>query len=71
MNRPIEGSVHAWDILESNFIDNKGVIERKDKSHKPTQRECDAIDHLCAEWDYAWEGSNENNYPICEGAGNV
>lgn len=51
---PIEVSVHAWDILDANFTDEAGLITRKDPNRTPTEREFDAIDHLCAEWDYAY-----------------
>jgi hypothetical protein len=46
----------AWNILEPNFIDDRGIIRRKNKSYQPTAHDFAAIDHLCDEWDYAWEG---------------
>lgn len=51
-----EGDSQAWDVLGDNFRDNKGLIERKDKTIEPTQRQFAAIDYLCDEWDYCWEG---------------
>lgn len=46
----------AWDVLREHFTDAAGVIKLKDAGYKPTMREFEAIDYLCDEWDYAWEG---------------
>jgi hypothetical protein len=46
----------AYKILLTNFIDDKGMLRRKDKTYIPTEEECYAIDHLCDEWDYCYEG---------------
>jgi len=51
-----EGDVQAWNVLGDNFIDDKGIIRRKDRTLRPTARQFDAIDYLCDEWDYCWEG---------------
>ena len=45
-----------WEILDVNFIDDKGYIRKKDTNYNPSREEFDAIDILCAEWDYCWEG---------------
>lgn len=44
----------ALEILKANFIENKGVICRKDLTYQPTQREWEAIDYLFLEWDYVF-----------------
>jgi hypothetical protein len=46
----------AWWILGENFTDDKGIIRRKDRSIRPTALQFSAIDYLCDEWDYIWEG---------------
>ena len=46
----------AWKELGSNFCDDKGVIRRRDKTVEPTPKQFFAIDYLCDEWDYEWEG---------------
>lgn len=45
-----------WKILNTNFVDDNGIIRRKDNSYIPTKEEFGAIDILCDEWDYMWEG---------------
>lgn len=51
-----EGSFEAWEVLGDNFVDDRGIIRIKDKSIKPTPRQFLAIDYLCDEWDYEWQG---------------
>lgn len=46
----------AWKELGSNFCDDKGIIRRRDKTVLPTAKQYCAIDYLCDEWDYSWEG---------------
>lgn len=46
----------AWEVLKEHFDDDRGMIRRKDKTRQPTEREFEAIDYLCDEWDYCFEG---------------
>jgi hypothetical protein len=46
----------AWKELGANFCDDKGIIRRRDKTVEPTPKQFFAIDYLCDEWDYEWEG---------------
>lgn len=46
----------AWEALGQNFYDDRGMIRRKDKTARPTDHQFNAIDYLCDEWDYGWEG---------------
>lgn len=56
--KAIDGDcLKAWDILRANFNDAKGVVKRKDKNYVPTSADFAAIDCLCREWDYAYEGN--------------
>lgn len=49
----------AFKVLGPNFKSGKeeaGLIVRIDKTIIPTNEQFLAIDYLCDEWDYAWEG---------------
>jgi hypothetical protein len=52
----VDNDQQAWEILNPNFTDDKGIIRRKSSAYRPTALDFAAIDHLCDEWDYAWEG---------------
>ena len=49
-----DGDGEAWEVLEANFVDNRGLISPKQKGYTPTDRENEAIDYLWLEWDYAY-----------------
>jgi hypothetical protein len=42
----------ALDILDDNFVDNKGLFKRKDKDYEMTDEEYWALRYLIEEWDY-------------------
>ena len=43
----------AFDVIDANFFTSRGgVIYPKKFGYKMTEREGDAIDYLCDEWDY-------------------
>jgi hypothetical protein len=45
----------AFDVIDANFSTSRGgVIFPKHIGYKMTEREGDAIDYLCDEWDYAY-----------------
>jgi hypothetical protein len=46
--------VEAWEVLEKNFTDTKGVIRKKDPDYQPTKREMETLDYLWLEWDYTY-----------------
>lgn len=45
-----------WQSVGDRFTDTAGVLSRTDPSYHPTEQEFAAIDHLCDEWDYGWNG---------------
>jgi len=45
----------AWMELRENFRDDRGCIKPKNKGYEPDRDEIDAINYLCAEWDYGYE----------------
>lgn len=44
----------ALEVIADNFGDKAGFIYPKVSGYKMTEREGDAIDYLCDEWDYAY-----------------
>jgi len=45
----------AFDVIDVNFSTSRGgIIFPKKLGYKMTEREGDAIDYLCDEWDYAY-----------------
>jgi hypothetical protein len=46
----------ALQVLSTNFTQKAGVFRRNDPTYIPTPLESDAIDYLCYEWDYGYEG---------------
>lgn len=44
----------AFEVIEKNFYDKAGLIYPKKHGYKMTEREGDAIDYLCDEWDYSY-----------------
>jgi hypothetical protein len=44
----------AWTYL-SNFYDDRGIIRPKIAGTQPTEKQFQAIDYLCLEWDYGYE----------------
>ena len=50
----------AWAVLaKAGFTHCRGVI-RSPQHHRWSQRERDAVDYLCDEWDWAYEGPQES-----------
>lgn len=47
----------AWEVLGSNFTDDRGVIRPK-PGHQVTVGEAAALDYLVLEWDYAFEANS-------------
>ena len=48
----------AFAVLDANFfISRGGIIYAREYGYKMTEREGDAIDYLCDEWDYAYCGA--------------
>jgi hypothetical protein len=41
--------------ISKNFNDRQGWISKKDPQYTMTDKEADAIEYLCDEWDYAYE----------------
>ena len=46
----------AIEHLMPNFSLKSGWICRKDIDYSPTADDVSAINYLCQEWDYYWEG---------------
>jgi hypothetical protein len=45
----------AFEVIDTNFVTNRGgIIYPKHADYKMTERESDAIDYLCGEWDYGY-----------------
>lgn len=45
----------AFGVIDANFSTSRGgIIFPKQKGYKMTEREGDAIDYLCDEWDYSY-----------------
>jgi hypothetical protein len=45
----------AFEVIDTNFVIAKGwIIRPKHEGYKMTEREGDAIDYLCDEWDYCY-----------------
>lgn len=51
----------AREVLKENFDNDRGVITPKIEGYSPTEREWDAVDYLCGEWDYAYEAKKKAN----------
>ena len=50
------GDQEAFAVIEEHFsISKGGVIYPKHPGRQMTEREGDAIDYLCDEWDYGYE----------------
>jgi hypothetical protein len=52
----------AWAQLDANFVDDRGIIRRKDLAYLPTLDDYGAIDHLCDEWDYQWDAFEDKRF---------
>lgn len=50
----------AWDILDKNFYDYRGIIIKEDPNHPTSPQEWEAINYLLAEWDYEYYGDKPN-----------
>lgn len=49
----------AWDHLRKRgFTYTRGGIIQAPEDHTFIQDDWDAIDYMCQEWDYGWEGTN-------------
>lgn len=44
----------AESVLKDNFDIERGVITDKRSGYRPTDRELEAIQYLCEEWDFAY-----------------
>jgi hypothetical protein len=51
----------AFEVLKGNFNDHAGVIYPKTVGYEMTEREGDAIDYLCDEWDYCYSPTKPTN----------
>jgi len=56
MHDQFPNDADAWAVLKDNFTDNAGLITKKDPMYRASVREMDAIDYLCDEWDYSYNG---------------
>lgn len=53
----------ALKVLEEHFTWDKPalwIIRRKDPNYVPTDREWEAIDYMCDEWDFGWSNKEIN-----------
>jgi hypothetical protein len=41
-------------VISENFNDKAGMITPKSEDYKMTERESEAINYLCDEWDYSY-----------------
>jgi hypothetical protein len=53
---PESEDFEALKVLKKNFYCCAGVFVRKHSSYEPTKEEWVAINYLCDEWDYGYEG---------------